>query len=286
MLIRVLLLLVLALPLQAEPLKIKAVSAQRIISLAPHITEILFEVGAGEQVVGTVNYSNYPEEAMRIPQVGGYNRLDLEAILQLQPDLILGWESGNSTAEIERLRALGLPIRLSEPHRLEDIATLMEQFGALTGHVEQGRQRAELYRQRLQQLRSRYTNRPPVTVFYQVWNQPLITINGEQVISDVIALCGGINVFADLSGLSPRISVEAVLQRNPQVIIASGMDASRPEWLDEWRRYPVLGAVAGDNLYHVPPDILQRHGPRLVDGAEQLCLALEEARSKMVRDPD
>jgi len=280
MLIRIFLLLIWALPLQAET------PAQRIISLAPHITEILFEVGAGEQIVGTVNYSNYPEAATRIPQVGGYNRLDLESILQLQPDLILGWESGNSTVEVERLRALGLPVRLSEPHRLEDIAVLMEQFGTLTGHAEQGHRRAKVYRQRLERLRSRYADASPVTVFYQVWNQPLITINGAQVISDVIALCGGENVFADLDGLSPRISVEAVLQRNPQVIIASGMDGARPEWLDEWKRYSILQAVAAANLYHVPPDILQRHGPRLVEGAEQLCLALEEVRSKSARNPD
>jgi len=280
MLIRIFLLLIWALPLQAET------PAQRIISLAPHITEILFEVGAGEQIVGTVNYSNYPEAATRIPQVGGYNRLDLEAILQLHPDLILGWESGNSTVEIERLRALGLSVRLSEPHRLEDIAQLMEQFAVLTGHAKQGQRRAEAYRQRLDQLRARYADAVSVTVFYQVWNQPLITINDQQVISDVIRLCGGTNVFAELDSLSPRISVEAVLQRNPQVIIASGMDASRPEWLDEWSRYPSLQAVSAANLYHVPPDILQRHGPRLAEGAEQLCLALEHARSKVANNPD
>ena len=231
---------------------------KRIISLAPHLTEMLFEIGAGEQLVGTVSYSNYPEAATRIPVIGSYNRLDLEAILAQRPDLILGWESGNATAELERLRALGIPLHISEPRKLEDVATVMESLGTLIGQ--------------------QYQQQRPLRVFYQVWNRPLITINGEQIISHVIELCGGINVFANLDSLSPQISVEAVLERDPQVIVASGMDASRPEWLDGGSHYPTLQAVQQGDLYHVPPDILQRHGPRLLQGAEQLCKALQKAR--------
>ncbi len=253
---------------------------QRIVSLAPHLTEMLFEIGAGEQIVGTVNYSNYPQAALQIPQVGGYNRLDLEAILALQPDLIVGWESGNNPAELERLQQLGFRLHITEPRQLEDVATVMEQLGRLTGVEQQAQQRAHHYRQRLQRLRDQFHQRQPVSVFYQVWNRPLITINGEQIISHVIELCGGVNVFSGLNSLSPQISVEAVLERDPQVIVASGMDESRPEWLDAWGRYPMLQAVKRNNLYHVPPDILQRHGPRLVEGAEQLCQALQLARSK------
>ncbi|MBT3309698.1 MAG: cobalamin-binding protein [Gammaproteobacteria bacterium] len=251
---------------------------KRIISLAPHLTEMLFEIGAGEQLVGTVSYSNYPEAATRIPVIGSYNRLDLEAILAQRPDLILGWESGNATAELERLRALGIPLHISEPRKLEDVATVMESLGTLIGSEQQAKRRASAYRQRLQQLRQQYQQQRPLRVFYQVWNRPLITINGEQIISHVIELCGGINVFANLDSLSPQISVEAVLERDPQVIVASGMDASRPEWLDGWSHYPTLQAVQQGDLYHVPPDILQRHGPRLLQGAEQLCKALQKAR--------
>lgn len=252
----------------------------RIVSLAPHLTEILFEIGVGHQIVGTVNYSNYPEAAKKIPQVGGYNRLDLEGILAKQPDLVLGWESGNAPAELERVRQLGLEVIVTEPHQLEEVAQVMELLGERLGHAQQAKERAARYRQQLQQLREQYQQQRSVTVFYQVWNRPLITVNGEQVISDVIELCGGRNIFADLDGLSPQISVEAVLARNPQVIIASGMGVSRPEWLEDWKRYPVLQAVQQENLFHVVPEILQRHGPRLVEGAAAVCDILENVRSK------
>ncbi len=254
--------------------------ALRVVSLAPHLTEMLFAIGAGEQVVGTVNYSNYPEAAGRIPQVGGYNRLDLEAIIASRADLIVGWESGNAPGELEKLRQLGFKFHISEPRRLEDVATVMEQLGGVLGREQQAGEQAHDYRNHLQQLRNRYQGKHLVDVFYQVWNQPLITINGEQIISHVIELCGGRNVFAGLDSLSPQIGVEAVLERNPEVIIASGMDESRPEWLDSWSRFPLLQAVREENLYHVPPDLLQRHGPRLVEGAKLLCEALEEARQK------
>ncbi len=274
MLIRYLLLLFWVVPLQAQP------PAERIISLAPHITEILFEIGAGEQVVGTVNYSDYPQEATLIPEVGGYNRLDLERIIQLHPDLVLGWHSGNSYIEIERLRSLGLRVVITEPRQLGDVAGLMEQYGQLVGREELASQQADRYRKGLQQLRDKYQHQAPLMVFYQVWNSPLITVNGEQIISNAIELCGGVNVFASLDTLSPQIGIEAVLEKNPEVIIASGMDESRPEWLDEWNRYPVLRAVERQNLYHVPPDILQRHGPRLIKGVEALCRVLTLTRAK------
>ncbi len=255
-------------------------AAVRIISLAPHITEILFEIGAGEQIVGTVSYSDYPNAAKEIPRIGGYNRLDLESILEKRPDLVLGWESGNSPVEIEQLKALGLHVVVTEPRQLGDVAALMERYGQLVGREEQARKKAARYRQRLQQLRDNYQHQLPLTVFYQVWNSPLITVNGEQIISDVVELCGGVNVFASLDTLSPRVSVEAVLEKNSQVIIASGMDESRPEWLDGWSQYPTLQAVQNGNLYHVPPDILQRHGPRLVKGVEAVCRVLAMAREK------
>ncbi len=251
----------------------------RVVSLAPHLTEILFEIGAGEQIVGTVNYSDYPPAALEIPQVGGYNRLDLEAIVALRPDLIVAWESGNAPAEIERLQKLGLRLVVTEPRRLEDVAAVMEQLGKILGRERIAGERADRYRQRLRKIQSEYRGRKVVTVFYQVWNRPLLTINGEQIISHIIELCGGVNVFAELDTLSPQISVESVLERDPEVIIASGMDASRPEWLDEWRKYPSLRAVVSNALFHVEPDILQRHGPRLLSGAEAVCRTLQNVRN-------
>lgn len=252
--------------------------AQRVVSLAPHATELLFAVGAGGQVVGAVSHSDYPPAAREIPRVGGYDAVDLERIVSLEPDLVVAWGSGNGPRIIERLRALGIPVYVSEPRSLDGIATALERLGALTGHGERGRERARRFRARREALRRRYAGAEPVTVLYQIWNRPLMTVNGEHLISDIIRLCGGRNVFADAGALAPTVSREAVLGADPQVIVASGMGQSRPEWLDEWRQWPGLAAVRAGHLYHVHPDLLQRHGPRIIEGAERLCAHFERVR--------
>ena len=254
--------------------------AQRIITLAPHLTETLFAAGAGERLIGAVAFSDYPEAAKKAASVGGYSQLDLEAITALKPDLIIAWHSGNAPKHIDKLRALGLPVYVSQPQHIDDIASEIERLGLLAGSETTARMAAKNFRERLLQLRQRYADRPPVRTFYQVWNQPLTTIGGRQIISDVIRLCGGENVFSRLDSLAPTLSEEAVLAANPEVIVASGMDAARPEWLDRWRRWGSLLAVTQDNLFFVPPDLIQRHTPRLLDGAEQLCRQLETARSR------
>ncbi len=256
-----------------------AAPAKRIVSLAPHITELLFAAGAGERVVGTVDYSDYPPAAKVLPKVGGHS-LDLEAVVALKPDLVMGWQSGNAAASVARLRALGLTVHLSEPNRIEDIAGELERAGLLAGTEATANAVAKAFRERYAALTARYSRRPPVAVFYQIWKQPLMTVNGKQIISDAIRLCGGRNVFAQLPILAPTVTLEAVIVVNPEVIVASGMGESRPEWLDDWRRWKTLDAVARDNLYFVPPDLLQRHTPRILDGAEKLCTHLETARRK------
>lgn len=255
--------------------------AQRIVSLAPHLTELLFAVGAGGRIVGTVSYSDYPPAAKRIPNVGGYSELDLERIVALRPDLIVAWQSGNSPAQLERLQRLGIPVYRNEPRRLGDIPRTMEQLGTLAGTEAIARPAARAWRARLAQLRARYAHAKPLRVFYEVWHQPLMTVNGRHLISAAIELCGGRNVFAGLPMLAPQISLEAVLAANPDVIVASGMAKQRPEWLDDWRRWPQLKAVRDHNLFFVPPDLLQRAGPRFLEGTEQLCIALDEARHNM-----
>jgi iron complex transport system substrate-binding protein len=254
--------------------------AQRIVSLAPHVTEVLFAAGAGDRIVGTVDYSNYPEAAKRIRRVGGYSRIDLEAVAALKPDLVIGWHSGNAPAHVDKLKALGLPVYVARPHRFEDIAASIEQYGRLAGTQASAEPAAAMFRQRLAELRQRYASRRPVRVFYQVWQKPLTTINGQQIISDAIGICGGVNVFAELPVLAPKINTEAVLVANPEAIVASGMDEQRPEWLDDWRRWTQLDAVARDNLFFIPPDLIQRHSPRLLDGAAMLCEHLETARGR------
>jgi iron complex transport system substrate-binding protein len=254
--------------------------AQRIVSLAPHVTETLYAAGATERLVGAVEYSDYPEAARKLLRVGSHARLDLEAIVALKPDLAVGWATGNSAAHIEKLRALGIPVYLAEPERIDDVATTLERYGELAGTQAIARAAAASFRNRVQDLRDRYGARPKVRTFYQIWKQPLMTVGGTQIISDVIRLCGGENVFAELKALAPTVSVEAVIAADPEAIVASGMDEARPEWLDDWRRWRGMTAVKRDNLYYVPPDLIQRHTPRLADGAARLCAQLETARTK------
>lgn len=254
--------------------------AARIVSLAPHVTELLYAAGAGAHVVGAVEYSDYPEAARKLPRVGGYSNIDLEAVAALKPDLVIAWQSGNRSAHLDRLAALGIPVFVNEPRNLGDVARTLETFGRLAGTEATAHAAAERFRAHRATLAARYGHRPPVTVFYQIWERPLMTINDHHLISDVIRLCGGRNVFGDLAQLAPAISVEGVLAADPEVIVASGMGEARPDWLDRWKRWPRLAATAANNLYFIPPELIQRHSPRILEGADRLCAFLEEAREK------
>lgn len=259
--------------------------AARIVSLAPHITELLFAAGAGEHIVGVGSYSDYPAAAQALPQVGSYNGIDYERLLALQPDLVIAWQSGNGARIIERLRRLGLTVFVSEPRQLEDISKTLRQFGELAGTSNQARQAAQTFDQRLQTLATAHAGLSPVRVFYQIWNAPLVTVNGKQIISQVIQLCGGENVFASLPSLAPQIGLEAVLAANPEVIIASEVGQEPPAWLYDWRKWPQLRAVQQNNLFFIPSDLIQRHSPRILDGAEQLCEQLELVRQRRSSAP-
>ncbi|MFT3848255.1 MAG: cobalamin-binding protein [Propionivibrio sp.] len=265
------------------PLRL-AQPARRIVTLAPHLAETVFAAGAGEKLVGTVEFSDFPEAVRKVAKVGGYSRLDLEAIAALKPDLIIGWASGNAPAHIDKLRALGFPVYISQPNQIVDVASEIERLSILAGTERAGRAAATRFRERLADLQKRYASRPPVRTFYQIWKEPLMTIGGKQIISDVVRLCGGENVFASLENMAPTVTVEAVIAANPEAIIASGMNAARPEWLDDWKRWTSIDAVARDNLFFVPPELIQRHTPRLLDGAERLCQHLETARNRRTGD--
>ncbi len=254
--------------------------AKRIVSLAPHLTETLFAAGAGERIVGTVDYSEYPSAAQRITRVGSYARVDLERVAALRPELIIAWQSGNVAAHLDRLRGLGIPIYLSQPNHIADVASEIERFGVLAGTTAVAGRAAESFRQRLAGLQKEYAGRVPVPTFYQIWKKPLMTVGRQQIISDVIRLCGGENVFGKLETMAPTVTIEAVIAANPEAIVASGMDEARPEWLDDWRRWTSITAVVRDNLFFVPPDLIQRHTPRLLEGAERLCQYLETARRR------
>lgn len=264
-------------PTAANPETEKPV--KRIVALAPHLVEIAYAIGVGDKVVAAVSYSDYPEAAKQIPRVGNFATINVEAIARLQPDLILAWGSGNPAKSLRKLEDLGFTVYRSEPKSLADIAALMKDVAKISGHSE-GLDVAKEYQQKLDKLRQRYHAQSPVTVFYQVWNKPLQTLSDQSIVSDVIKLCGGRNIFADAAAVAPKVSVETVLRLDPEAIVASGTDASRPQWLDDWKAWPNLQAVEKEQLYFVPPDLIQRHTPRLLQGAEILCKQLAEVRNK------
>jgi len=254
-------------------------AAKRIVTLAPHAAESLYAAGAGDKLVGTVDYSDYPPEAKKVPRIGGYSRVDLEAVAALKPDLVIAWESGNNMPQVAKLKALGLTVYVSQPNKMENVADQLERLGQLAGTETVAKAAAERFRLRLEGLRSANVGKPKVRVFYQIWKSPLMTVGGPQIISDAILLCGGENVFGKLSQMAPTVSVEAVLEADPEAIVATGMGDARPEWLHDWDKWTRMTAVKRGNLFHINPDIMQRHTPRILDGAEKLCAHLDVARS-------
>jgi len=254
--------------------------AQRVVSLSPHLTEILFHIGAGDRLVGTVSFSDHPEAAAELPVVGSAGQLDLERILSLRPDLVLAWQSGNPPRQVARLEALGIPVYRNEPRRLEDLARTLERLSLVTDRQAAGRDQAIALRAGVEALQTRYAERPPVRLFYQIWDQPLMTINDAHLIGEVIDLCGGVNVFGSETALAPRVSREAVLAANPEVIVAGGSGEDNHGWLEDWRRWQGLTAVQRENLFFIPPSLIQRHTPRILEGAELLCQHLDEARAR------
>jgi iron complex transport system substrate-binding protein len=260
-----------------------AAPARRVVSLSPHLTELMYAAGAGGRMVGALAYSDYPPAARALPRVGSEAAIDLEAVVALRPDLVVAWPNAGSTRAVERIASLGIPVFRSEPRELEDIARTLETFGRLAGTEAIARSAADAYRARVASLERRYADRPRVRVFYQVWDRPLVTVNGDHVISKVLRLCGGSNVMADLPGIAPEIDREKVLRADPEVILASGTDASRPAWLDAWNGFPGMAAVRDGQLHAIRPDLLQRHTPRLLDGAEEVCRILESARPRKKR---
>ncbi|HEY0847440.1 MAG TPA: cobalamin-binding protein [Noviherbaspirillum sp.] len=251
--------------------------ARRIVSLAPHATEMLFAAGAGSRIVGVTEFSDYPPEARRIPSVGSGVSLDLERIIQLKPDLVVGWNNGNAAAQLARLEPLGIPIFKTEPYDFQSIATAIERLAHLAGTDDIGQTAANAFRAKLKHLEETYQKRRSVTVFYQIWRSPLMTLNGKHLVSSALELCGGENIFASLPQLAPTVSVEAVLKANPEAII--GSTGEQKDVMATWKRFPSLKATARGNLLTVDGDLLNRSGPRILEGTEALCKQLDIARN-------
>ncbi|MBW8369645.1 MAG: cobalamin-binding protein [Thiobacillus sp.] len=248
---------------------------QRIISLTPHLTELLYAVGAGAQLVGADSASDFPSAARALPRVGDYSRINFERILALKPDLVVVWVGGNRAADIHGLRKMGLPVLHTQATRLGDVPRLLRLIGQASGHAGEGDAAARDYSMRLAALQVQSTQKPPVSVFYQVWDRPLMTVGGTHWISDALALCGARNVFADLRSASPAVSREAVLRRAPELII-SGSDA--PDMQRQWQRFASLPAVKKQAFVQVDADLLHRPTPRLIEGVVELCAAVAPYR--------
>lgn len=251
---------------------------ERIVSLAPNLTELAFAAGAGKRVVGTVEYSDEPAEARKLPRVGDAFRVDVERILALAPDLVLAWATGTPQATIERLRTLGLNVHEFHTQRVADVPRVVRELGGLAATTEIAERAARRFETKMAALEQEHRTRPRISVFLQVSSRPLYTVNGRQIMSELVELCGGRNVFDDLNQLAPQIALEAVIARNPEVIIVT--DVAAPNAVDEWRTWKQVDAVRTNNLYVLPANDLTRATTRLTDGAAALCRVLETARER------
>ncbi|NHZ44847.1 cobalamin-binding protein [Massilia aquatica] len=253
--------------------------AQRVIALAPHVTEMLYAAGGAERLIGAVAYSDYPEAAKRLPQVGSHNGIDMERIAALKPDLIVVWMHGSSERQIDQIRALGIPLFHSEPRKLDDIATNLSRLGKLMGTEAVADPAAADLRKRLGALQAKYAKRAPVRMFYQVWDKPLYTLNDGHILSDAMRMCGGENVFGKLKVTAPVVTVEAVLQEDPEALF-SGERSPTDIGLTLWKPFTTMTAVKRGNLFSIDGNLLNRSGPRMIAGAEILCDKLDLVRQR------
>lgn len=256
-----------------------AAPARRVISLAPHLTEVMYAAGAGTRLVGAVDFSDYPQPARALPRVGNDAAIDLEAVLALRPDLVVAWPNAASRRAIDRIADLGIPVYRSEPRALDDIARTLERIGTLAGTSVEASREARRFRERAAALAARYSGSARLRAFYQVWDRPLLTVNGEHIISRVFELCGAVNVFAAAPVLVPEVDRESLLRANPEVIVGSAPAGAPASWLEHWRAYPGISAAARGHLVSVPAELIQRHTPRILDGAEKLCRAFQAVRA-------
>ncbi len=255
--------------------------AQRIISVAPHVTELLFAAGAGAKVVAASEYSDYPAAARQLPRVANSGAIDLERVLALRPDLVVAWRLSATAHTLDRLQSLGIPVFYSEPHRLSEIADAVEALGVLAGTQAAARPAAAELRSALERLRAAYQGRRTLNVFYQIADRPLMTVNGRHFISDALGVCGARNLFAGLPVIASTVSAESVLAADPDAIIAARHDAADTAWQAQWAQFGTLRAGQLGNLITVRADEMHRHGPRALEAAAGLCRLIDEARRRV-----
>lgn len=258
-------------------------TTKRMVSLAPHLTELAFAAGGGDRIIGTVDYSDYPQAAQRIARVGDAFRVDYERLLALSPQLVLAWETGTPQSTIARIRELGMRVELFSTQRLADVSRELRRIGELAGTANHAERAAKRFETDMAALAAQYRARKPIQVFIQINEQPLYTVNRAQIISEVVELCGGVNVFATLSALAPAVGEEAVIAADPEVILS--VDESVTDPAKRWQRWKHLRAVRADNVFVGPADSLARPTTRLVEGTRTVCVLLDTARRNLARLP-
>jgi len=248
--------------------------AQRIITLTPHGTELVFAAGAGNRLVGTTAFSNHPQAAKQLPRIGDAARLDRERLLVLAPDLVIAWPSGNNPRDLAWLERRGIPLYHSEPEELEQIAENIREIGRLAGSAAKAEEAAAHFDRRLAKLRQDYAGLPPLRVFYQIWPSPLLTAGKGHIITQVLRLCGGRPLFPQLTALTPRVSREAVILADPQAMVAALPEQGSDDPFAQWRSWKSMEAVREGRLVGVHPDLIHRPTPRILEGAEVICRGL------------
>ncbi|MCX2544105.1 cobalamin-binding protein [Pseudomonas sp. COW5] len=244
----------------------EALAALRVVSLAPSLSEIVVELNSADLLVGVLDAGDRPSAIKDVPSVGRYGQLDMERLLSLKPDLLLLWPGSVGPAQRDQLKRLNIPTFVAEPHSFEQLTTQIEAIAAQLGRPERGVERAAELRLKLDELRQRYRRETPLRVFYQVWDKPLYTVGGGQIISDALEVCGARNVFADLTLPAPQVSIEAVLQRDPEVILAG----DQPQ-LDAWSAWPQVAAVKHRQLLLVTDKGLERPSGQMIEATAKLC---------------
>ncbi len=255
-----------------------AAPARRVVSLGPHLTELAYAAGGGDAMVGAIRFSDFPDAAKALPVVGDAHAIDFERIVQLKPDVVLVWGSGLNERHKARLRSLGLVVYEAEMRKAQAIPDTLRRLGTLLGHDDTAEAAARRFESQWQALAQRYQGRPPVRVFWQLWHEPLMTINREHLISEAMRACGGVNVFADLPLLTPSVSREAAIAANPQLIAGSGRQEDAARDFAAWRRFGSVSAVKQQRFATIDGNLIGRMGPRFVDGAAALCGAIDVTR--------
>lgn len=258
--------------------------AQRIVSLSPHATELLFAAGAGDHVVGVSAFSDYPPAAQALPQISGGVRMDIERVVALKPDLAIGWLGGNARSDLDKIQSFGIPVFIAEPRHLDELPRTLVNIGRLAGTKATAQRAASAYKAKLARLRAQYHDRRPVRVFVEIATQPLITLNYEHLVNDVLALCGGRNIFAASNLIAPDVSVESVVLEDPDAILFSdslGTVKGMSRW---WSDHADMAAVRAERIYSFPAELTLRQTPRVLDGASQVCATLDVVRASLDRD--